>query len=497
MSKKVKAIVWGAVAILILSAAVVVLVMLQKDEPDAEDQLISSLNESLIPLVNEDTYDLESAYISNQENDYTIELVGEEIWRIRELMDYDNLEYLYLQTLSQCANINATEIIEENCSDLSKFGFNDPILTLKLKYVNGHEYNLTVGAYSSDGNVQYVTKDGGNTVYSLPGTALTNLYLSKYEYIDKTVIKDLDTNEDGEDVQVQLNRIAINHTGLESPIVIEQIPDEEWNSNSMLAYNLRMVQPGVSDISQGVFEEKILPALGMDATAIILDNPDEAALKEFGFDEPTSTFEVDYDDTYSIKITVGAKTRGPSYADDSGNVSETDCYYVMREGSKQIFVVPAEALTWLDITADELVSPAVILPYIADVETITVEFDGQKNVLAFTLGEDKTDMTALTAAFNGSAVEADYAKRYMQLLLYISAQGFSDPVEADSKPEMTITYRYRDGTDDVIRLYVSKDLVTTIELNGKSYFRGRSAYIDKVIKETAHLAANQQVDFDW
>lgn len=495
MSKKIKAIIWGGVAILVLVAALLVLLYVKDKQPDEQEEMASSFNATLTSLVNENTYDLVSAYISNEQNSYTIELVGEEIWRIKELMDYDNLDAKYLQTLAECGNINANQIIEENCTNLAKFGFDAPILTFELKYNNGHEYKFSVGAFSSDGSVQYIKRDGESTVYGMPGTSIGNLYLSKYDYLDKTVVKAIGTDDSGNQVEVKLNQIIIENKGQER-ILLKEVPDEEWNPNSVLNYRLRMYEPGLADISESTLENKILTAMGLNATGILLDNPDEEAMAEYGFDDPTSTFQVDYDDTYSVKVIVGKATRGPGYTSDTGVTEETDCYYVMREGGKQVYLVPAEALTWLSVTPDSMVSTAVVLPYISDVKSIDVIYGLTAHTLEFALGDDPTDMAQITAKFMGKDVNADYAKRYMQLVLYTAAQGLAEPIES-GEPELTIIYHYRDGSSDSVKIYVDDDMNTTIMLNDAQAYRGRAAFIDKVKKETAHLSNNEPVDFDW
>lgn len=492
MSKKVKAIIWGSVAIAVLAALVVVLVLTQKPKEDGTD--MSSFEATLIDLVQEDTYDLESAHITNELDEYTIELVGEDTWRVPELTDYTPLDYLYLETLSQVARVSVAEVIEEDCADLSRFGFDKPRLTLDLKYTNGNEYHLTVGSLSPDGGYQYIIKTGENDVYGLASTGLKNCFLTRYSYVDKNVIDDIQYDDQGT-VQTVINYVKISRPDLAQPIVMEERTAEDISENDVSQGNLKMTSPVNSLMAESPLETYLWGNFGMDASDIVAAKPTGEQLKEYGFDQPTSEFEIRFNETSTIKIKTGNKTTGPAEA-DSTTASTVDCYYLMREDSDQVFVVPAGNIKWMTVQPRDIISSAVVLANILDVESIGVKFGSEEHKVAYQLGEDPKDSAAITAKVDGKDVALEVARAYMQLLCLTSVQDINLAQPAGD-PALTVTFNYRSGKSDRIDFFVLEDLTTIVSLNGNNAYKGRSGFVDKVIKETANAVANKTVDTDW
>ena len=80
MSKKIKALIFGGVAVVVLAAIAIVLTL---TAPKSEESSLPSSN--AIPLIDELYSDAESLYVKNATGEYTIENVGEDLFRIAEL----------------------------------------------------------------------------------------------------------------------------------------------------------------------------------------------------------------------------------------------------------------------------------------------------------------------------------------------------------------------------------------------------------------------------
>ena len=160
MSKKIKTIIWSSAALVVLIAVTVTLVL---TAPSSTDDTSAPSVES-IALIRETYSDVESLHIKNQDDDYTIELVGEELWRIRDTMDLKQITYMYDQTLTNLSTFSAIETIEEDCADLSRYGLDDPQISFEIKYNNGNSYAFDIGLQTADGTYYYPVKDGDNTV---------------------------------------------------------------------------------------------------------------------------------------------------------------------------------------------------------------------------------------------------------------------------------------------------------------------------------------------
>ena len=118
MSKKIKTIIWSGVALALLLIAVTIALVLTAPSQSGEGS--SNVSVDAIALIRETYSDVESMHIKNQNDDYTIELVGEELWRIRDTMDLKQITYMYEQTLTYMSTFSAVEVIEEDCADLCR-----------------------------------------------------------------------------------------------------------------------------------------------------------------------------------------------------------------------------------------------------------------------------------------------------------------------------------------------------------------------------------------
>ena len=134
MSKKIKAIIFGGIAVVVLAAITVILVVTAPSNNE-ESSFIST---NAIPLIDELSTDVDSLYVKNATGEYTIETIGEDLWRIKHISGFKSLDYLYQQTLSNLCTFSATELIEENCSDLERYGLSDPYISFVMKFTNGN-----------------------------------------------------------------------------------------------------------------------------------------------------------------------------------------------------------------------------------------------------------------------------------------------------------------------------------------------------------------------
>ena len=136
MSKKIKALIFGGVAVVVLAAIAIVLTL---TAPKSEESALPSSN--AIPLIDELYSDAESLYVKNATGEYTIENVGEDLFRVKDIADFKSLDYLYQQTLSNLCTFSALEVIEEDCADLARYGLADPAISFTMKFTNGNVYS--------------------------------------------------------------------------------------------------------------------------------------------------------------------------------------------------------------------------------------------------------------------------------------------------------------------------------------------------------------------
>ncbi|WMJ22135.1 DUF4340 domain-containing protein [Paludicola sp. MB14-C6] len=494
MSNKIKAIIAGGCVLLLLVAVLVVLVLTKKP---AKEENPNSQEKNYITLVKETVDSIESLKIKNEKDEYTISKQGENKWGIKEIMEYPQAYHLYLETLGQAQSVTALEVIEKDATDLSKYGLLNPKLTFEVKPKNKPVIVIHVGEKSSDKKATYIRVGDQKTVYVASTDAFTNLYYDRYAYIDKVLIPGLESDE-VKDIP-KIDKMSVTRPDLEKPIVLEKFAEGELSANAATQASIKMTSPVHALISETPAQDLVYGNFGIIAESILKGNPTKEDLVKYGFDKPTSVFELKYNGTSSVKITTGKgiECKHEEGEDLTGHTHQIVSYYAMREGINQIYIVKASDLRWMKMQPKDILSTVAVLPHILDTQSIDVTLNNKKNTIAFQLNKDKPkDVNEITATLNGSKADINNAKAYFQCLQLTAIQDINK-VQPNKAAAATVQYNYRNGKKDVVEIYVLDDRTCIISLNGNNAFVGRAGYVDKLVKELANLEAGKTVDTDW
>ena len=491
MSKKIKALIFVGVVVVVLAAIAIVLTL---TAPKSEESSLPSSN--AIPLIDELYSDAESLYVKNATGEYTIENVGEDLFRVKDIADFKSLDYLYQQTLSNLCTFSALEVIEEDCADLARYGLADPAISFTMKFTNGNVYSYHIGSATADNESYYLKKDGETDVYLVTSTAITNLLLSKYAYLDPEIIESFDEN-DSEAIP-RINSATISRPDLAYDIVIEEAKDGELGENVSQQSYLVMRQPQFALLDESKLQTLIFGNFGLSAVDVVKANITAEDRTEYGFDNPTAVYEMTYDNNTTVKLTLGAGFNSEEGYEKGKKVdaSKIDRYFLIREDVDQIYIISADSIEWQSAQPKDMISSILVLPNIIDLSSIDVTVKGESHSLVFTPGEDEDDSSDYTAALDGNAVDMEQSRTYLQLLMLTNATDIYAG-EISGTEQMSIVYHYKNGTTATLRFYVDEANATYITLNETSKFMGRVGLINKVLTETQNLKDGKTVNLDW
>ncbi|MEG0691840.1 MAG: DUF4340 domain-containing protein [Oscillospiraceae bacterium] len=496
MSKKVQAIIAGSIVIVLLAGAIAALVLTQK--PESTDKESPSSQSELITLIEGVAGELEYVNVKNKADEYTIELLGENKWGIKALDGFTQVEKKYSDTIGSIVNIYASEIVEENATDLAKFGFNEPSLITEIKYKGKDAIKFTLGDISPDGYTRYAIKTGENTVYGLSTNSFNALLQSRYDYIDKALIPALEAGEDGKAIAPAIDFIKIARPNLEKPIVIEKYKAGELTENSFVTTGLKMTSPIDAMTNDTQIQERLYVLFGLTATGVEMVNPTAEDLAKFGLDKPSSVFEMTYNETSSIKISTGnpIECKHEKGEDLTNHKHQITHYYAMKEGTNVIYLLSKESLTWMEIQPKNLMSSIAVLPPVLDIDSVDFKVGNDAYKIEYFKGEDKTDTNVMTAKVNGKDVDIDNAKKLLQLFYATSIQDVNTTVP--TKPaDASVSYNYTSGKKDTVEFFVLEDRQVIISLNGNNGYTGRSGYVERMVKELNNLLEGKDVSTDW
>lgn len=503
MNSKKKGILIGLIIIALLAIVLVVL-ELTKPEDDASSES-SSL--PTYAMIEQDKEALVSLTVKNEEGEFTVEPVDKSEedsedednssteFTIPALSQYEQ-ESSYLLTLaSDMSSLNANAKVADSVEDKAKYGLDNPIVTVTANFEEGKQYVLTVGSAAYGGGY-YATVSGDDALYTISDTVGDELKRGELYYVSKVLIAAADTSES--DAEDTIHSVTITRSDLAQPITMKLLTDENANYESY-ASKYMLTSPLESDINSGVDANYVDIFVGGTATEIVGYYKAEDAAT-YGFDNPTATVDLSYNDT-TAKFIIG------KLADESSN------YYVMLEGRDLVYKASEGMLGYANsVTADDLISSQPILPNIAKVATVDVTVDSQTYTFSITNEEEEPEETSTDdtsseeasepvinttgVSYNGKELDIDNFKTYYQLLLSVPAE----QVHLDAPtgtPAAAIVYHYTDGKSDTVELYSLGSRRMGIAVNGTMKYEGRSSYIDKLIKETENVINDKEVDTDW
>lgn len=490
MSKRIKTILWSVVALAVLVAAALVLVL------TAPEETVSQLEIESITLIDEKYSDTESIHIVNPYDDYTIELVGAELWRVRDTMELEQKASMFDETVTDLANFTVTETVEEDCADLDRFGLKEPTMYFESKYSNGNTYRINIGVLNGNRSHYYICVDGENTVYLTPTTAVAKVLLTRYSYLETQIMESFDQNDVSEFPEV--TRVKIWNASNNVTLLLDEAKDGELGENAVQQQShLVLREPCFSLISIDKAETPIYGTFGLIAKDIVKANITAEDRTYYGFDKPTARFEIDYNDK-EIVFEIGA---GFNFANgytegEMVQPSQIDSYFLISKGIDQIYVVNAADLPWLDLDTRDMVSPTILLPNIMDLDGFAITVDGKAHNVVFDKGGDPANTAAYTATLDGKDADMDKIRTFMQLILMTSVQDVTgeQPV---GDPEIEIVYDYSNGDTNTIKVYVAEDTTTYVTLNEKTVYVGRYGYVGKVTAELKDLLEGGEVDTKW
>lgn len=497
MSKKIRAIIVSAIVLVLLGGAIIALALSNKS---AEDDLLNttSINTDFVPLIREDRYKTEYLKIKNKTSEYEIKPIGENLYSIVGFEDLFQIKAYFPEALTQACSVTATKLIAEDSQSLGDFGFNDPELVFEIKTEGNDAISLTVGSTTSDGSSHYVIITGENDIYSVPVTTFPNLFMDKFDYLDKTVINGFDPNVATE--IPYLNKVSITRKDLETPIVFDSFVKGDLSENAVSQSTIRMTSPVEALISETSAQDYLYGNFGLIAESIVDINPTEEKLIEYGFDDPSSVFEIKYNDNINIKVTTGNGIECEHAVDEdlTGHQHEFVSYYAMRDDSNTVYRVSTISMRWFEMQPKDIISTIAVLPSVFDLESVELTTSDDKTyTLKYETESSEDGKKSVTGAtLDGKEVDSKDARQILQLLTLTDIQDLNYETPT-SEAETTIKYNYLDGTNNVVELFILEDRTAVISLDGNNAFVGRPALVDKINNEIKKLESGSPVDINW
>jgi hypothetical protein len=442
-----------------------------------------------IELISKTSSDVASMTVKNKKGSYTI--IPMPTGTIGSSSAASTSLNFTVQELSGCPiNIDRANAVVQNgislgalknigkVNNLSDFGLTDPQATVEVKYKDGSDFGYKIGsATATNSGTYYMCGLNSDNVYVV---AVDDGILEAATYFVKTdmlsITPDSSDSTSKANPQNVFHKITLTGKNFPTPVVIQEIDEMPT-----------IVSPAKYEVdAQNVTD--LLGVLGsLTADSAVVTKPDAAALKQYGFDNPT------------VKAVYSVNKENHTLI--IGNKSSKG-YYAMVDNINVIYEVSASDVSALtDTDLFKLRSKLIFVPNINTVKKIEITSSGKTDVINVSRTENTESSTEDNKVYNYKVTgtdgkELDYDKNYKnayQTLISLVIYDQTDKMPSGT-PAITIKYSFFDkSTTNTLALYAIDNRHYTAVLDGTVYGLCTKNDVENVLNAIADLEAGKTV----
>jgi hypothetical protein len=392
-------------------------------------------------------------------------------------------------TLANNANgLTSEAIIEENCTDLAKFGLAEPEITVDIVYETGTEYRMFIGNEAPTGDVSYVMIDGIDTVYTVRNSALANYSKTAMELVEKTILKNPDTAP-------TVKKLTVSREDTEKDLVLEyDITSEDDTNGGGTSSAHVMTSPTFAYLTIERATDIISGMFGLSGDDIYAVHCTESDIAEAGLKEPfcTVTMECDDGNTYVLLLS-------EPFADDEGK----SCY-TMLEGGNVIFTIDSETAKWVTVEPVDVASRIFIATYVWDIPELSVTCGDKTYEFEITRitpedSESKLKSEDFSTTLNGEAFNTERFRQFYSFLVKANAESFAlDEKVPEGEPMAVLEY-----TDSYLgktmkyEFYEKSSMQALVVADGESKFNIAKSYVETLIENAKNIETDKEFKMTW
>lgn len=468
MRKNTKRLIGGLVAVAILGGVYAGLMHM----PDEQDT--SSETKTLVSL---DTEKLSSVHVTlSSGDDYTLTSTTKNkktTYSMSGSQDTSAYSDSLMQNLCSTASSVSGTVVEESCSDLSKYGLadSDSVSTVAITDTDGKTTTLRFGVSSDVVSGTYCNIDGKTDVYLVDSDTASALLEQESYYRNLTVLGSYYS------LSSEVKSLTVDALADGTVLTIQARDTSGMDETTAKAYSDFVFTAPVScDADDSALKNGLLSDLQtlLTAQSIAEDNPSD--LSKYGLDKPTARVHIK---TNSIDATVliGSKTD-----DNSG------CY-VMKEGGSTVFISDASGCDFLNNTWSDWRSTNLMPFSLNEVSQITVTQDGTTHTVAVTQetadedseeesedssntdSSDTSSDVSQTAALDGETMSTEALQKLYAALDSVNYTRILD-TPTQQQAQATVTLTMTDGSTRSLSFAKGGSREYLVSVDGGAYAYG-------------------------
>ena len=357
MNKKIRNLIIGAVVLVLLVGVLLLLIFLPEQDTTEEESSAaeSSYTSSTVELFSREAEEVESITLENESGSIVINREEEDdssVYTVEGLEDVDTNSSA--SSLASSLNtVSATQLVEENPSDIAKYGLDSPSATITVNYTDGTSNVLYFGDTLPTGSGAYGMVNDDASVYAMSSTLVSYTGSVLTDFVDTTVVPTWEapaSEESSGTTKTEPDIRSMSVTGGTLGDVLGDTPftfvmgetNEEMESYGVSGSTWTITSPVTASLHTENTASIREGAYGLSASSVAAVHPDEAALAEYGLADPYCVVEFDREGE-EFTLTIGNSDGGTGR-------------YVMVNGKDVVFVVAESELPWISIELNQMLS---------------------------------------------------------------------------------------------------------------------------------------------
>ena len=488
MNKKIQGIIIGGVVVAALGGTLAFLELTGgvKDSSSAEDTssavVASEAEPDPVPIITTEEDNIISVAVQNETGGYTLERPesGKTALNIKELTGLNQSTVMKQGIIKDLAKLEAYKLVEENASDLGKYGLAEPNTVFKINFKDGTSRTFKVGDKATKNRYRYVCEEGRSEVYMILESVLSDMIERKEDFVMTSLIPASTATED-----TPYGRLTVNRKDLDYEMAFEDLQDD---SKALISSQV-MVEPIYAHLNIQLSSKVTHGLWGLAAARCEKIFPDENDMKTYGLDDP---FAVVYykNETEEYTLKIGKEIHSTdSNGEDLDEIAAYYCYVEGVSGADCIWQIDAANLPWATYTAGDVIS-LMTTNKIFDINEVKVTYKGE--VSDYTLDGSEEETKVYWVKKNGQDVDVSKFQDLYKYILYFPTKDiYFDEIKGD--PFLTIDISRKDGGGDKVEFFEDTSRRVLVKVNGRPSYRLESRWTDVFVENMERLDRGEEL----
>lgn len=519
LSKSTKTVIIAAAVLLLLGAVLMVLMLTkpsdeQTSSSDAESEVHSDVS-TAVDITDKQAENVLSMTVKNAEGEFSLQrgerfvsteddegnvsTSTEYFWTSPEMLSLTPNSTTVSAFVRSMASLTTKELVETNAADLEKYGLENPLSQVSVKFDDGTSAELCFGIQNpvSTSQVYFRTADSRD-VHLVSYYSVGSAFYSVRDFVSLVM-----TEAYNAEARQELDYLIIERKDMEQPAEIRYMYDLEALADSddvlMTTFNThRFVSPLNTEVDTTKGQSVCYGLYGLTMSSCVYLEKTEEALAATGLDDPFAVVTFKYGGKHRV-LSLGDKVTVTTEGDeDTPALTSVTGYYAMLDGVEGIYTIAKDSAPWYTFTIQNIIARRPLSPYIYTVDTLTITTkDGEYDFKI----EGNAD--SHTYSLDGKEVDDEGFRELYQFA--IAAVGeelyFDDPT---GTPIASLHFKYRSSyadvygrDEDIVEFYPSDDRKNIVRVNGTTLFKVREVYTDRLAVNVQALINGESVELNW